>query len=208
MPQTPLSHVNLRALQDRAPNAFIRDALDDDTIDSLIGSLVRYTVAAGQLHDPRRLQVGVGCPLRGVSAGGGAGARARPHGHRDHRPQRRRIGDWDAFGVKAANVAVLGTLGFADGTVPDGFAVPFYFYDEFMKANELDAMVTTMLADADFQASYDTQEKGTQEAAQGDQERHHAGVDDHGAGGDARGVPGGDLAALPLEHQQRRPAGV
>ena len=41
--------------------------------------------------------------------------------------------------------------------MPDGFAVPFYFYDEFMKANELDAMVTTMLADSDFQTSYDTQ---------------------------------------------------
>ena len=34
--QTPLSHVNLRALQDRVPNAFVRDALDDATIDSLI----------------------------------------------------------------------------------------------------------------------------------------------------------------------------
>ena len=69
------------------------------------------------------------------------------------------FGDWDAFGVKATNVAVLGTLGFAAGTVPDGFAVPFYFYDEFMKANELDAMVTTMLAENDFQESFDTQEK-------------------------------------------------
>ena len=44
VPQTPLSHVNLRAVQDRAPNAFIRDALEDDTIDSLIGSHVQYTV--------------------------------------------------------------------------------------------------------------------------------------------------------------------
>ena len=32
-------------------------------------------------------------------------------------------------------MAVLRTLGFPDGTVPDGFAVPFYFYDEFMKHN-------------------------------------------------------------------------
>ena len=34
-------------------------------------------------------------------------------------------------------MAVLGTLGFPAGTVPDGFAIPFYFYDEFMKANGL-----------------------------------------------------------------------
>ena len=44
VPQTPLSHVNLRAVQDGAPNAFIRDALDDDDIDDLIGSYVHYTV--------------------------------------------------------------------------------------------------------------------------------------------------------------------
>ena len=159
VPQTPLSHVNLRALQDRAPNAFIRDALDDDTIDSLIGSLVRYTVlrdsytirAASKseldAHYEASRPAAAQAPVRdltvtAITALSGVA-----------------FGDWDAFGVKAANVAVLGTLGFADGTVPDGFAVPFYFYDEFMKANELDAMVTTMLADADFQASYDTQEK-------------------------------------------------
>ena len=66
--------------------------------------------------------------------------------------------DWDAFGVKAANVAVLGTLDFPDGVVPDGFAVPFYFYDEFMKANDLYSRVSTMLADSNFQTDYDIQE--------------------------------------------------
>ena len=33
MPQTPLSHVNLRAVQDGIPNAFIRDARDEVTED-------------------------------------------------------------------------------------------------------------------------------------------------------------------------------
>ncbi len=157
--QTPLSHVNLRALQDRVPNAFVRDALDDTTIDSLIDSHVRYTVTRS-----------------GYTIG--AAARAEVDAHYDasrpaatQTPERDlsvtaitplsgiEFADWTAFGVKAANVAVLGTLGFPDGTVPDGFAVPFYFYDEFMKANELDTMVSTMLANSAFQTSYDTQEK-------------------------------------------------
>ena len=43
-PQTPLSHVNLRAVQDSVPNAFIRDPLDDTGISDLIGSYVRYRV--------------------------------------------------------------------------------------------------------------------------------------------------------------------
>ena len=66
--------------------------------------------------------------------------------------------DWTAFGVKAANVAVLGTLGFAEGTVPEGFAVPFYFYDEFMKANGLDDDVDQMLANEEFQTDFDVQD--------------------------------------------------
>ena len=44
--------------------------------------------------------------------------------------------DWKAFGVKAVNLAVLRHPGFSRaGTVPDGFAIPFYFYDKFMKAD-------------------------------------------------------------------------
>ncbi len=66
--------------------------------------------------------------------------------------------DWTAFGVKAANVAVLGTLGFPAGTVPDGFAIPFYFYDEFMKANGFDDDIEEMLADTDFQSDFETQD--------------------------------------------------
>ena len=34
-------------------------------------------------------------------------------------------------------MAVLGTLGFPEGTVPDGFAIPFYFYDTFMTETAL-----------------------------------------------------------------------
>ena len=66
--------------------------------------------------------------------------------------------DWDAFGVKAANVAVLGTLDFPEGTVPDGFAIPFYFYDEFMKHNDFYTRIETMLADPDFQTDYAVQD--------------------------------------------------
>ena len=44
VPQTPLSHVNLRAVQDGIPNAFIRNALDKPYIDDLLGGFVRYEV--------------------------------------------------------------------------------------------------------------------------------------------------------------------
>ena len=44
VPQTPLSHVNLRAVQDGIPNAFIRGARDKPAIASLLGRHVRYEV--------------------------------------------------------------------------------------------------------------------------------------------------------------------
>ena len=184
VPQTPLSHVNLRAVQDDIPNAFIRGALDDSDIDDLIGGHVRYTVTRSgySLSTATKAQ---------VDAHYGA---SRPAAAQT--PQRdlsvtkitalSDVGfdDWDAFGVKAANVAVLGTLEFPAGTVPDGFAVPFYFYDEFMKnaalaeetlfgkkkwpaedkftmaaGTKLSAAVTKMLAHQRFQTDYEIQDE-------------------------------------------------
>ena len=156
--QTPLSHVNLRAVQDGVPNAFIHGALDKPDINALIGNHVQYTVTTDgytiraatkpeidnhyassrptTAQTPQRdLSVTEITPLSGIG-----------------------FHDWDAFGVKAANVAVLGKLGFSAGTVPDGFAIPFYFYDEFMKHNNFYARIETMLADPDFQSDFDTQD--------------------------------------------------
>ena len=170
VPQTPLSHVNLRAVQDGVPNAFIRGALDDGDIDDLIGSYVRYTVtgdgysiraatrAEVDAHYASTRPTTAQTPVRDLSE-----TEITPLSEIEFE-------DWTAFGVKAANVAVLGTLGFPPGTipdggtvpiggtVPDGFAVPFYFYDAFMKANDLDTYVEEMLADEDFQTDYDDQE--------------------------------------------------
>ena len=159
VPQTPLSHVNLRAVQDGVPNAFIRDALDDGDIDDLIGRYVHYSVTADgysiraatpaevEAHFAASRPPGTQTPERDLTV-------TRITGLDD-------IGfdDWNAFGVKAANVAVLRTLGFPDGTVPDGFAAPFYFYDEFMKHNGFYDDIEEMLEDPDFQSDYDTQEK-------------------------------------------------
>ena len=159
VPQTPLSHVNLRAIQDGVPNAFIRDALDNDDIESLIGGYVRYAVneTSYSIRAATREEVDAHYDS------------SRPS--QPQTPQRdlsvteitqlSEIGfdDWDAFGVKAANVAVLRTLGFPEGTIPDGFAIPFYFYDEFMKHNDFYTRIETMLANADFQENFDTQDE-------------------------------------------------
>ena len=156
VPQTPLSHVNLRALQDSIPNAFIADALEDDTVSGLIGSHIYYAVtdsgytvraatqAEVEAHYASSRPVETQTPERDLTV-----TTITPLSDID-------FDDWDVFGVKAANVAVLGTLGFPSGTVPEGFAVPFYFYDEFMKHNGFYDDIEEMLADQDFQTAYDT----------------------------------------------------
>ena len=42
--------------------------------------------------------------------------------------------------------------------MPDGFAIPFYFYDEFMKYNDLYDDVEEMLADEEFQTDFEVQD--------------------------------------------------
>ena len=158
VPQTPLSHVNLRAVQDGIPNAFIRDILDDPDIAPLLGGFVRYKVTEEGWE---------------LSAATPEEVEAHYEASRPSRAQTpefdlsvkeitplSEIGfeDWTAFGVKAANLAVLRTLSFPEGTVPDGFAIPFYFYDEFMKTHGFYDDVKEMLADEDFQTDFEEQD--------------------------------------------------
>ena len=156
--QTPLSHVSLRAVQDGVPNAFIRGALDKPDINALIGHYVQYTVTA----DGYTIRAATKAEIDNHYASSRPATAQTPQ--RDLSVTKitplRWIGfdDWDAFGVKAANVAVLRALDFPEGTVPDGFAIPFYFYDEFMKHNGFYDDIREMLADPDFQSDFDTQE--------------------------------------------------
>jgi len=156
--QTPLSHVNLRAIQDKVPNAFIANAWENKEIAPLIGRYVYYEVNAdgfeireatfkevethfsdlrpSRSQKPARdLSVTKVMPLDGIG-----------------------FSDAARFGVKTANIATLRTLGFPEGTVPNGFGVPFYFYDAFMKHNGFYEEVEALLKDSEFQDNYDRRE--------------------------------------------------
>ncbi len=133
--QTPLSHVNLRAVQDDIPNAYIRDVTEQEEIQQLLGRYVYFRVAADGYDireastaevdefyaDLRPTQVQQAERDLSVTA-------IRPLADVGFEDSRN-------VGVKAANVATLQTLDFPTEAVPDGFAIPFYFYDEFMKHN-------------------------------------------------------------------------
>ncbi len=159
VPQTPLSHVNLRAIQDNVPNAYIAGALQIEMIAALIGNYVYFKVdAAGyEIREAMLAEVEAyydnirptepQTPVRDLSVTSITPLDA--------------IGfeQWSSFGVKAANLATLRTFGFPEGTIPDGFGVPFYFYDEFMKFNGFYDQVEAMLADPQFQEDYNVQDE-------------------------------------------------
>ena len=155
--QTPLSHVNLRAIQDQVPNAFITGVTENETIRPLIGKFVSYKVTTDG-YDIRE------ATLEEVEA---HFADLRPA--ETQMPKRDlsittirsldeiTFEDSSSVGVKAANLAVMRTFEFPNGTVPSGSAVPFYFYDEFMKHNGFYDYAKALLAKHQFRQDRDTQ---------------------------------------------------
>jgi hypothetical protein len=148
--QTPLSHVNLRAIQDNVPNAFITNAWEDKSIKPLIGKFVFYKVTAD------------GFEIRAAKAAEVEAHFAASRPAQSQVPVRDltqvkikplseiKFTDSTSVGVKAANVATLHTCGFPKGTVPEGHAIPFYYYDEFMKHNRFYKYAKELFANSDF----------------------------------------------------------
>jgi hypothetical protein len=55
-----------------------------------------------------------------------------------------------AFGGKSANLGEVMNARLPGIVVPNGFTVPFYYYDQFVKANKLDDVIFTLLNDQKF----------------------------------------------------------
>jgi hypothetical protein len=156
--QTPLSHVNLRALQDNIPNAFIRDPLTIDTIADLLDHYIYYKVEQSNYKIREATVDEVN------------------EWHEKNRPNEEQIPPlnldytsilplgsitfdmYDGFGAKCVNVATMRTFGFPDKTIPDGFGIPFYYYQEFMKFNHFFDGVESMINNPDFQSDRDVRD--------------------------------------------------
>ncbi len=154
--QTPLSHVNLRAIQDNVPNAYIRAPLEIDSISTLVGKYIYYKVE-NERYFIREAS------LEEVN-----------DWYEKLRPTEPQIPERDlsqttilpldsikfemstSFGAKCSNVATMRNFGFPEGTIPNGFGIPFYFYDEFMKFNNFYEEVEDMLSDSDFENDLET----------------------------------------------------
>ena len=149
--QTPLSHVNLRAIQDNVPNSYIADPLSIDSIASLLGNYIYYKVEdeTFQIREATLAEVNAWyedlrptdpqIPIRDLSI-----TQIKPLDSIDFPMSA-------SFGAKCANIATMRTFGFPDGTIPDGFGIPFYYYHEFMLFNNFYQEAQVMIDNPTFQ---------------------------------------------------------
>ncbi|MCB9655094.1 MAG: hypothetical protein H6729_13295 [Deltaproteobacteria bacterium] len=149
-PQTPLSHINLKAKQNRTPNAFVKDASTNPDITAFTGKSVRFEVTSEGFTLREATQDEVDEHLEHI----------RPT--EPQFPVRdlsvtdiRRLDDVgfesrDSIGAKAANLAEL-RKALAPSMVPNGFAVPFSMYDRFMESSGLYDEARRMMAEPQFQ---------------------------------------------------------
>jgi len=150
-PQTPLSHINLKAKQNDTPNAYVRDALTEPRIAGLLGQVVRYAVT------PDDFELAAATPEQ---------VRAWLEQVRPKQPQspprdlssseirdldELRHADVQRVGAKAANVADLRRM-LPAGAVPDGYAIPFALYDAFMTAHGFYDRAREIIADPELAA--------------------------------------------------------
>ena len=148
-PSTPLSHINLLAKGWGIPNAYIKNAKEllkqyDGWWVAFETNRENYTIKRAdlnQLHEyERRLKEKVNVLKPKFDL-----AETRLL----NLSQQRRTASI-SFGGKSANLGEVMNAKLPGIVVPNGFAIPFYYYDEFIKRNNLDDEIYTLLNDQKF----------------------------------------------------------
>lgn len=151
VPQTPLSHINLKAQQNKTPNAYVKDASSDPKIAGLVGKIVKYEVGANGMEIREATKAEADAWLE---------TQRPPTVQKAPRDLSRKkieafanLGakDAKAYGAKSANIAEMRKFLPGD-MIPDGFGIPFSFYDTFMKQTGLYDEAKKMMADPQFQS--------------------------------------------------------
>jgi hypothetical protein len=143
-PSTPLSHINILAKGWNIPNVYIKDAdklfkeLDTRWI-SFEATLTNYKYKPAGPDDVDKGKT----PLdREAPADLNVKKLA---GLREMRQK-----DSIIYGAKSANLGEMLNNRIPNVVVPDGFTVPFYWYDRFIKENGLDKVLSKNLESNDF----------------------------------------------------------
>jgi hypothetical protein len=149
VPQTPLSHINLKALQNGTPNVYIQNFTETERYRLLLGRYVRftafpegYTIEQIPFAEAVEWLESIRPDTMTVLAGELGETRIQSL-------DEIRLSNALAYGAKAANLGEL-TWCLPSFSVPDGYAVPFYYYRSFMKHNDLYNAVDSMISLDEF----------------------------------------------------------
>jgi hypothetical protein len=148
-PSTPLSHINLLAKGWGIPNAYIKNAQElfkqydgwwvEFDARRVTYSIKRADVSAIDEYQKRlKERLDVMKPRFDLSV-----TRLASLGE-----QRKASGV--AYGAKSANLGEVIHARLPGFTVPPGFTIPFFYYDQFLKENKLDDAIYAMLNDQKF----------------------------------------------------------
>ncbi len=145
-PSSPLSHVNVLAKGWGIPNVYIKDAdkLFRDKhsfVWELDASMTEYKWR--QIEDVNELAVKFASPDQQIAPSDLSVTKLM--GLRKMRAK-----DSVLFGAKAANLGEVINANIPGHTVPDGFSIPFYWYDKFMKDNGFDDEIEDLMDNYDF----------------------------------------------------------
>ncbi len=150
---TPLAHVNLLAKNWGVPNAYIKGAAE--TFQPLAGKFVYFeTRADGYTLRPATVNE---TAERGRQLAQRADLITPPadlefRALTELKDQRR--ADAKRYGAKSANLGevlhALNTGAVRDITVPPGFTIPFYYYEQFLRAHKLDVTILELLGNDRF----------------------------------------------------------
>lgn len=148
-PSTPLSHINLLARGWGIPNAYIKNAHEllkqyDGWWVSLETRRDGYSIKRADMDQLREYQRRLAERLDIM----------RPRANLEEKRllglAQQRARSSIAFGGKSANLGEVVNARLPGIVVPNGFSIPFFYYDQFTKENELDDAVYELLNDQRF----------------------------------------------------------
>ncbi len=148
-PSTPLSHINLLAKGWGVPNAYVKNATTllkqyDGWWVTFDARRDAYSIKRADVDQLREYQrrlaqrLDVMKPKYSLSETRLLGL------------AQQRAGAALAFGGKSANLGEVLNARLPGIVVPSGFTIPFYYYDQFLKANKLDDAIYALLNDQKF----------------------------------------------------------
>jgi hypothetical protein len=148
-PSTPLSHINLLVKGWGVPNAYIKNAHEllkqyDGRWVSFETKRDAYTIKPADMDQLREYQRRMSIRLDVMKP------RSDLNVRRIASLRQQRARDVLSYGGKSANLGELINARVPGIIIPDGFTVPFYYYDQFMSENHIDDSVFEMMNDQKF----------------------------------------------------------